>query len=67
VLAFTSIYFSESGLFNGLRAMQIKNSPSFPDSRGGCDQERFKQPRLLLARLLPGAWIPPMRKHSACF
>jgi hypothetical protein len=25
MLAFTSVYFSESGLFNGLRAIQIKN------------------------------------------
>jgi hypothetical protein len=33
LLAFTSVYFSESGLFNGLRPIQIKK---FPSAISGC-------------------------------
>jgi hypothetical protein len=35
LLAFTSVYFFESGLFNGLRPIQIRKSPlpvTFPKS-----------------------------------
>ena len=37
MLAFTSVYFSESGLFNGLRPIQIKkNCSSAPARAAGC-------------------------------
>jgi hypothetical protein len=32
----------ESGLFNGLRRIQIKKSPPFSASRGGCDELGFQ-------------------------
>jgi hypothetical protein len=35
LLAFTSVYFSESGLFNGLRPIQIKKTPLKFSSRPG--------------------------------
>jgi hypothetical protein len=37
LLAFTNVYFSESGLFNGLRPIQIKKFPAFPNSLPGCE------------------------------
>jgi hypothetical protein len=41
MLAFTSVYFSELGLFNGLRPIQIKNFASLFTSRRGCVRTRL--------------------------
>jgi hypothetical protein len=42
-LAFTSVYFSESGLFNGLRAIQLKKFFSRLGSRSSCRSRVSKQ------------------------
>jgi hypothetical protein len=51
MLAFTSVYFSESGLFNGLRPIQIKNS--------------FLA--LTSVRNAPDAWLSPARIAAGLF
>jgi len=47
---FISFYFHESGLFNGLRAREIKKFAPPPSSRAGCDLLNISNSRSLLAR-----------------
>jgi hypothetical protein len=45
--SFAFFYFSESGLFNGLCAKEIRKSLRRSGSHGGLWSQRFKQPRPL--------------------
>jgi hypothetical protein len=42
IASVTGVYFLESGLFNGLRSIQIKKLSSLSASRGGCDELGFQ-------------------------
>jgi hypothetical protein len=70
-LAFTSIYFSESGLFNGLRSIQIKKFPSPlsapvpvpPIDRSGCNLRRLFEGR----RCTAGQVVAPSEDDNSDF
>jgi hypothetical protein len=65
VLAFTSVYFSESGLFNGLRAKKIKKFSAALIRAAGCARD---VPAMFisfqLARPEPRQGLPPMIEKS---
>jgi len=71
LLAFTSVYFYESGLFNGLRARKLKKFPAFLNStpRVAARPRRFGLSSIantpLAGRLAPASAILILRKIVA--